>query len=284
MGRILRLRDTKGTGQADEVKEFVAEVDSPRGLVWDKDRLYLVHPPHLSVYIDKDGDGIADEEKVLVKNLAFTFKDRPADHTTNGLSIGVPESRIMPQKALEDGWLASPARRIQSMRAMMDARTTLAFLEIKIVEALDDPEASVKKVAADAVEALKLNPEKILASRKPSGPLISTLKGEDIIRQTVATKGDRSRGEKLFTQQGCVNNVFTPWDGSVQMGFVVQEGAGKNMVSNIAGREIAISARQVSSRATDPKSLMPGGLLGNLAVKGFASLLDYLEALAKGGN
>ena len=63
MGRVLRLRDTKGTGRADEVKEFVPDVDSPRGLVWDKDRLYLVHPPHLSVYIDKDGDGVADEEK-----------------------------------------------------------------------------------------------------------------------------------------------------------------------------------------------------------------------------
>ena len=93
MGRIVRLRDTKGTGQADEVKEFVPDVDSPRGLVWDKDRLYLVHPPHLSVYIDKDGDGVAEEEKVLVKNLAFGFADRPADHTTNGLSLGV------------DGWL-----------------------------------------------------------------------------------------------------------------------------------------------------------------------------------
>ncbi len=93
MGRIIRLRDTKGSGRADEVKTFVPNVDSPRGLVWDRDRLYLVHPPHLSVFVDKDGDGVADEQKVLVKNLAFTFKDRPADHTTNGLEIGV------------DGWL-----------------------------------------------------------------------------------------------------------------------------------------------------------------------------------
>jgi len=29
---------------------------------------------------------------------------------------------------------------------------------------------------------------------------------------------------------------------------------------------------------------MPEGLLGNLAVKDFAALLDYLDALAKGGN
>lgn len=92
-GRILRLRDTDHDGRADQVMEFVKDVDSPRGLVWDHDRLYLVHPPHLSVFIDKNGDGVAEESKVLVKDIAFGFSDRPADHTTNGLSLGM------------DGWL-----------------------------------------------------------------------------------------------------------------------------------------------------------------------------------
>jgi putative membrane-bound dehydrogenase-like protein len=92
-GRVLRVRDLDGDGHADEVKEFVANVDSPRGLVWDRDRLYLLHPPHLSAYIDHDGNGIADEEKVLVKNIAFTFKDRPADHSSNGIELGI------------DGWI-----------------------------------------------------------------------------------------------------------------------------------------------------------------------------------
>jgi len=91
-GRVIRLRDLDGDGRADETKVF-CEVDSPRGLVWDKDRLYLMHPPNLSVFIDHDHDGVADEQKTLVKNLAFGFDKRPADHTTNGLSIGV------------DGWL-----------------------------------------------------------------------------------------------------------------------------------------------------------------------------------
>jgi putative membrane-bound dehydrogenase-like protein len=91
-GRVIRLRDLDGDGRADEAKVF-CEVDSPRGLVWDKDRLYLVHPPHLSVFIDKDGDGVAEESKILVKDIAFSFADRPADHTTNGLSLGI------------DGWL-----------------------------------------------------------------------------------------------------------------------------------------------------------------------------------
>ncbi|MGV3772048.1 MAG: PVC-type heme-binding CxxCH protein [Verrucomicrobiales bacterium] len=92
-GSVVRLRDIDGDGRADESKLFVPDVDSPRGLVWDRDRLYLMHPPHLSAFIDKDGDGIADEQKILVKNIAFGFKDRPADHTSNGIELGI------------DGWI-----------------------------------------------------------------------------------------------------------------------------------------------------------------------------------
>jgi glucose/arabinose dehydrogenase len=62
-------------------------------VLWDNDRLSVVHPPHLSACIDKDGDGVAEEEKRLVSDIAFGFADRPADHTTNGISMGV------------DGWL-----------------------------------------------------------------------------------------------------------------------------------------------------------------------------------
>src|SRR5215212_6912055 len=33
-GRVLRVRDLDADGQADEVRVLVADVDSPRGLVW----------------------------------------------------------------------------------------------------------------------------------------------------------------------------------------------------------------------------------------------------------
>ncbi len=92
-GRVLRLRDTDHDGTADEVTEFVKDVDSPRGLIWDQDRLYLLHPPHISVYFDKDGDGVAEDSKRLIEGIAFGFADRPADHTTNGLDMGI------------DGWI-----------------------------------------------------------------------------------------------------------------------------------------------------------------------------------
>jgi putative membrane-bound dehydrogenase-like protein len=92
-GRILRLRDKNGDGRADEVTEFVKNLDSPRGIIWDHDRLYVLHPPHITVYIDRDGDGIAESSKRLIQGIAFGFDNRPPDHTTNGLELGT------------DGWI-----------------------------------------------------------------------------------------------------------------------------------------------------------------------------------
>ena len=45
------------------------------------------------VFIDKDGYGDSDERRTLVKGIAFGYEDRPADHTTNGLEMGI------------DGWI-----------------------------------------------------------------------------------------------------------------------------------------------------------------------------------
>jgi putative membrane-bound dehydrogenase-like protein len=92
-GRILRLRDTDGDGAADDVKEFATDIDSPRGLVWVDDQLLVLHPPHVSSLRDRNNDGIADERTLLVRGIAFDYSKRPADHTSNGLTIGV------------DGWI-----------------------------------------------------------------------------------------------------------------------------------------------------------------------------------
>ena len=92
-GRVLRLRDIDGDGRADQVTEFIADVDSPRGLIWDHDRLYLLHPPDITVYFDHDGDGVAEASQRLIEGIAFGFDKRPADHTSNGLELGM------------DGWI-----------------------------------------------------------------------------------------------------------------------------------------------------------------------------------
>ena len=93
LGRILIARDTKGTGVADTMIEYT-KVDSPRGGHFLNGALYLVHPPFLSVYRDKNGDGKADEEILLVDGLGGGIEHpRGADHTTNSCRMGI------------DGWL-----------------------------------------------------------------------------------------------------------------------------------------------------------------------------------
>ena len=94
MGRIIRCRDKDGDGKADEFVHFVPDVDSPRGGHFVGDTLYLIHPPFLSSFRDTDGDGVADEKKVLVTGLGGGIEHpRGADHTTNGVRMGI------------DGWL-----------------------------------------------------------------------------------------------------------------------------------------------------------------------------------
>ncbi|MEE2639543.1 MAG: PVC-type heme-binding CxxCH protein [Planctomycetota bacterium] len=91
-GSVVKCVDTDRDGQADTITTF-CEVDSPRGLVWDRDRLFVLHPPDLSVYFDDDQDGIADREEVLVEGIGFDLNFRGADHTTNGIRMGI------------DGWI-----------------------------------------------------------------------------------------------------------------------------------------------------------------------------------
>jgi len=94
MGRIIRCRDKDGDGKADEFIHFVPDVDSPRGGHFVGDTLYLIHPPFLSSYRDTNGDGVADETKVLLTGLGGGIEHpRGADHTTNGVRMGI------------DGWL-----------------------------------------------------------------------------------------------------------------------------------------------------------------------------------
>jgi putative heme-binding domain-containing protein len=91
-GRVLRCVDTDGDGKMDRSTAF-CKVDSPRGLFFDHKTLYVLHPPFLTAFHDEDGDGVADRSEVLVKGIGFDLKFRGADHTTNGIQMGI------------DGWI-----------------------------------------------------------------------------------------------------------------------------------------------------------------------------------
>jgi putative membrane-bound dehydrogenase-like protein len=92
-GQILKVTDADDDGQADHYTVFVDSVDSPRGLVYDGRTLYVMHPPTLTAYEDADGDGVSDRARDLVTGLGFDLDFRGADHTTNGMQMGI------------DGWL-----------------------------------------------------------------------------------------------------------------------------------------------------------------------------------
>ncbi len=65
------------------------------------------------------------------------------------------------------------------------------------------------------------------------------------------------------------------------MGFVIQESATEVLSRNQAGTERKLAVADIAERQKLPTSLMPPGLMNQMTVKDFASLLDYLEQLAK---
>jgi putative heme-binding domain-containing protein len=92
-GQIVRLVDSTGAGVADQAGAFVADVDSPRGIYYDGDTLYCLHPPTLTAYRDTKGVGVADSAVDIVTGVGYGLDKRPADHTSNGIRIAI------------DGWI-----------------------------------------------------------------------------------------------------------------------------------------------------------------------------------
>jgi putative heme-binding domain-containing protein len=92
-GRVVRAVDSTGDGHADKFVTF-ATMDHPRGLIWDDGKLWVLHPPFLTLYTD-NGSGVAGPGKDLVTGVSTEglVNGRGADHTTNGIRMGI------------DGWI-----------------------------------------------------------------------------------------------------------------------------------------------------------------------------------
>ena len=93
-GRVVMCRDTDGDGKADTFTDF-AKMDSPRGVAWDGSTrtLYVMHPPKLTAYHDDNNTGVANRQEDLIDGLGFDLGFRGADHTINGIRLGI------------DGWI-----------------------------------------------------------------------------------------------------------------------------------------------------------------------------------
>ena len=92
-GRVVRCVDDDGDGKADRVNVF-AKMEHPRGVIAQDGKVWVLHPPLLSVFVDEDGDGTSDRQDVLVSGLTTSqIDERGGDHTTNGIRMGL------------DGWI-----------------------------------------------------------------------------------------------------------------------------------------------------------------------------------
>jgi putative membrane-bound dehydrogenase-like protein len=92
-GRVTRCVDDDGDGKADRVNVF-AKMEHPRGVIAQDGKVWVLHPPLLSVFRDEDGDGISDRQEILVTGLTTSqIDERGGDHTTNGIRMGL------------DGWI-----------------------------------------------------------------------------------------------------------------------------------------------------------------------------------
>ena len=81
--------------------------------------------------------------------------------------------------------------------------------------------------------------------------------------------------------QGFVTNVFTLDSGLTRTGFVTQEAADKVTIRDATGQEIVIPKAEIEEREKITISVMPEGLVKDLTLVDLASLIDYLEWLAK---
>ena len=63
--------------------------------------------------------------------------------------------------------------------------------------------------------------------------------------------------------------------------FVTDESGDSVTIRDISSKEHSFKKSEIKTRSTIPTSLMPPGLMSSFSVHEMASLLDYLEALAK---
>jgi putative heme-binding domain-containing protein len=138
-GRIVRLVDADNDGKAEKHTVF-AEIDNPRGIISFGDKLYVLHTVipkdtgilsgmHLSLLEDKNNDGIADgPPKILVRDISVPKhnQDRGADHTTNGIRMGI------------DGWIYISVGDFGFVNAQGTDGTTLTMLGGGIVRVRPD--------------------------------------------------------------------------------------------------------------------------------------------------
>ncbi|MEZ5388218.1 MAG: c-type cytochrome, partial [Prosthecobacter sp.] len=229
---------------------------------------------------------------------------------------GSPESIQLSQKALDVGWADAKRR-----RQIVEAIGLIKHMPSagKVLTALNDPDPAVKKAADNAAKSMRLNREKditpLVSTLKPEEVLakVIAMKGDVATGEMVFTKAtciachttSESQPQKgpylgniaqtykrpelaqnildpnKTIAQGFTSEVITLNDGTQQLGFITLESADNVKLRNVAAQEFTFALKDIKSRQKLPISIMPPGLVNNLTLREFASLLDYLEVLSK---
>jgi putative heme-binding domain-containing protein len=104
------------------------------------------------------------------------------------------ENKAAANDAIISGW-AKPANAVPMLLALARVHADGYNDQVRIMLADSRPE--VAKAAAVAADKLGLN-------NAASGPVIGSLKYEDVVATVLKTKGDPKLGAELFKRQGCI--------------------------------------------------------------------------------
>ena len=86
IGQVARLTDVDGDGRMDRRTVFLDGLVLPRALLPTRDGLLCIAPPELLFARDTDGDGVADERRVIATGMGGI---ESPEHAINGLVPGI---------------------------------------------------------------------------------------------------------------------------------------------------------------------------------------------------
>ncbi len=108
----------------------------------------------------------------------------------------------------------------------------------------------------------------------PKGPFL----GDIATRYSRAELTESILKPSAKIAQGFSSAWFEMNDGTTHEGFVTRESGDEIELRNVAGIAITLPKKDISRRGTRETSIMPEGLVANLSVEEFASLLAFLES------
>ena len=115
----------------------------------------------------------------------------------------------------------------------------------------------------------------VLPSEPQKGPYLGTVGNlfdrDLLITHIVKPEAEVAQGFQTFT--------FAMKDGSAVSGFVTARDDKNITIRSMVGTSQTIDAKKVDKETVSKNSMMPPGLVNNLSLEEFASLIDYLQSL-----